>query len=213
MGEDLNSLQSNNKNRKTFFRTIYIPFITPIKHGRSTFIWFLFTLLASFVGTIANCIIRYSIYGLTVKQSLYVDSASGSFYVMAIVLLASLLGPLFINFIENRNIEHRNIKIHIVSLIIFILFFAGIFYSVCNTPQELCEKAKDMEIGVDVVQLIFIVIAVVLAYYCYGIQKLDEYTYMYPELQDTYEAKENNNVGTVIKGTDEMQDDGNNIEL
>ena len=192
---------------------IWVPLSMPMKYRNTTFLWFLFTLLATFIGTISNCIIRYALYGLTLSQSLYVDSISGSFYIMAIVMIASLLGPMFTTLIKREQIQHRKIKITLVSITIFVLFFAGICYTVFTRQDTLCLVAKNVTASLDVIQFSFIVLAIILAYYCFGLQILDEHSNDYPSLQDTYEATENRNVESISNSSISQHNDGNGIEI
>lgn len=192
---------------------LWVPISMPIKYSNTTFLWFVFTLLATFIGTISNCIIRYALYGLTLSQSLYVDSISGSFYIMAIVMIASLLGPMFITLIKREQIQHRKIKITLVSITIFILFFAGICYTVFTRQDALCIEAKNVTTSLDLIQFSFIVLAIILAYYCFGLQILDEHSNDYPSLQDTYEANENRNVKSIINSSISQHNDGNGVEI
>lgn len=94
-----------------------------------------------------------------------------------------------------------------------MLFFAGIFYSVCSPQQELFEKVKDIDTTIDAIQQTIIILSVVLAYYCYGIQKLDDNTFLYPELQDSYDAEEKKGVNQVIEDADKITNDVNNVTL
>ena len=201
------------KQRKAIlFEALWVPLYMPIKYCNTTFIWVIFTILAAFIGTISNCIIRYALYGLSISQSLYVDSISGSFYIMAIVMIASLLGPMFINLIKREQIQHRKIKITLVSVTIFLLFFAGICYTVFARQDSLCIEAKQIaSITFDYIQLLFVVLAIVLAFYCFGLQILDEHTNEYPNLMDTYEANENRSIENIIDNSVQQTNDGNGI--
>lgn len=162
------------------------------KHRLAVFLWFLFTIFAAQIGTIVNLIkhVLFTEQGsankdwLTlVQESLYMDSQSGSFYTFSIVLTASVLSPLFIKLVE-YDVHFRKLKVLSIVLSIFTLFFGGIFYSFSTLDNRNYSKLANSEFFVDKWQLLFFVVAILIALYSYGLTRMDLDPKSHTELDD-----------------------------
>jgi len=175
---------------------IWKSFIKPwgiIKRKQLSFFLFcLFTVFAGQIGIIINLIIRLSSGKFNLEQSLYLDSISGSFYTFSIALIASALGPLFVNFVENSPTEFRSLKITTISITIFILFFTGIFYSISTTTQA---PIALNNFGIDWPQLLLFIIAIVISLYSFNLLELDNFKEDFNDINDQdYAVNEDNEV-------------------
>lgn len=196
-------------------KKIFISCIKPWKIIRKKplnfFLYCLFTVFAGQIGIIINIILRVSKDNTTITQSLYLDSINGAFYTFSIALIASALGPLFINFIEKSPTEFRSIKITTISITIFVLFFAGIFYSgsVNSTGAELISN-----ISIDWAQLSFLILSILIALYVFNILELDNYREEFEELNDeNYAQKEDEEIRKMEEEVSSLKRDsrGNRI--
>ena len=162
------------------------------RHRMSVFLWFMFTIFAAQIGTMINLIqhvvftehesTNKNIWTL-IQESLYMDSQSGSFYTFSIVLTASVLSPLFIKFVET-NVHFRKLKVLTIVISIFTLFFGGIFYSFSTFNNRDYSSLVEHEFNVDKWQLLFFVIAILIALYSYGLTRMDKYPESHLELDD-----------------------------
>lgn len=98
---------------------IFDPFKVVTEKKDEFFIWFLFTIVAGQIGIIANIIVRYYANSTPISTSIFFDSNNGSFYTFSIVLVASLLGPLFINSIKSTKLKFRTLKTFTIIASIF----------------------------------------------------------------------------------------------
>lgn len=179
-------MEGNNKGKLTFWKGLLKPWTIIPNNKLIFFVWFMFTILASQIGTIINLIIRVLNGELSFIQSIYLESINGSFYTFSIVLIASLLSPLFINFVENSPTHFKSIKIVLITILIFALFFAGIFYSTSITPSYDIESLSSLDYSIDTCQLIFFIIAIILALYAFNVSRLDLNKEKYKDLNDDY---------------------------
>ncbi|WP_167343166.1 hypothetical protein [Nonlabens sp. SY33080] len=174
--------------------------------------WFLFTVLAGQIGVISNFIIRVINGDLSFSQSLFLDSINGSFYTYSIALLASVLGPLFVNLIENHPTKFKSIKILTIIVSIFTLFFAGVFYS--SSPNNLnIENFKNLTYNIDWWQFTFLLLSIIISVYSFSVIRL-EYNYdKYKELDDNFASKDDAKVDEMNDKTEDLKTDskGNKI--
>lgn len=85
------------------FQYLYKPFYV-IRLNKANFtIWFLFTILGGNLGLASNVLIRKYINNLSLIDSIVLDYHSGSFYIFSIVLLASSVGNVLIDFLSNNS--------------------------------------------------------------------------------------------------------------
>lgn len=176
------------------------------------FTWFLFTVLAGQIGVLSNFIIRVINGNLNFSQSLFLDSINGSFYTYSIALLASVLGPLFVNLIENHPTKFKSIKILTIILSIFTLFFAGIFYSSSSSDVNL-KTLKDLSLSIDWWQLFFLLLSIIIAVYSFSVIRLEHNYDKYKDLDDNYSSKDDAKVDDINDKSDKLTTDskGNKI--
>lgn len=105
--EKLKSSRINN----IFLRVILAPLETLLFHKVELFLWFAFVIVAGLLGIIINIIKRWIFDGWDFFVALGPDSAAGSFYTFSLVMISSLIYPLFSRFIKSEKPEYR--KIHI----------------------------------------------------------------------------------------------------
>ena len=148
-------------------------------------LWFIFTIFAAQIGTLVN-IIKHVIFhdgrGLpnnfdfwkSVEESIYLDSKSGSFYTFAIVLVASVLSPLFIQLIEEKEIHFKRPKVFSIVISIFTLFFGGVFYSFSALNPSAYEGLGNLVFCVDKSQLFFFLFSIIVASYAFALTRMDK---------------------------------------
>lgn len=188
---------------------IWNSFIKPwgiIKRKQMSFFLFcLFTVFAGQLGIIINVIIRVILGEFSLFESLYLDSKSGSFYTFSIALIASALGPLFVNFVEKSPTEFRSIKITTISLTIFILFFTGIFYSISTTNPK---SIGITSFGIDWPQLSVFLLSILVSLYSFNLLELENYKDDYSDINDgNYAANENNKVQIIMQSATHLKID------
>lgn len=176
--------------KSTFWLSFAKPWKLILRNKMSFFIWFIFTIFAGQIGFILNIIIRVINGKLTLSQCIYLESASGSFYTFSIALIASILGPLFVNFLESSPTDFRSIKIFLITILIFTLFFGGVFYStsIDNNFDNL--HLEDLKFSIDWWQGLFFCVSVTLALYSFNVFKLDEHKKDFENINDNYAIKE-----------------------
>ena len=159
---------------KSIFRPILLCFSA--RHIYSTFIWFCFTICGGLIGVIINLIQR-CVYGdQSIADSLTRDAETGFFYTFALVLTASLLSPVFLKIIHNKEIGFRKMKIGFVVISIFVMLFAGLFYS-----NHMLMFSGDIKRNW---QTAFIIIAIVLALYSMGLTYIDDEPNKHDDIND-----------------------------
>lgn len=171
----------------------------------SFFLFCLFTVFAGQIGILINLIIRVSSGKFSLVESLYLDSISGSFYTFSIALIASALGPLFVNFVEKSPTEFRSIKITTISITIFILFFTGIFYSISTTNPE---SIGIISFGIDWPQLSFFLLAIVISLFSFNLLELENFKDDYADINDdNYAGVEDELVKTIVQSSTQIKTD------
>lgn len=121
------------------FTAIFIPYKTLLKRNFivRTILWLIFSICFSLIGTIIN-IIKFAVFNIPatsfagkcfwerVEAAIYLDSRSGTFYTFSIVLVASILYPLFESFVKH---EWHYTHLRVITIIIGILLVAlgGVF--------------------------------------------------------------------------------------
>lgn len=206
-------MKEKNTNKLTFWRALWKPWTIIPNNKLIFFVWFMFTILASQIGTIMNLIIRVINGELSFTQSIYLESINGSFYTFSIVLIASLLSPLFINFVENSPTHFKSIKIVLITILIFSLFFAGIFYSTSVIDNYDIKTLSSLDYSVDICQLMFFIIAIILALYAFNVSRLDLNKEKYKDLNDNYAEMDDEARNSLTSGLEGVTTDnkGNKI--
>lgn len=182
---------SKKENSKTkswlIWKYLFRPLVELFKeYNRSaTVLWFVFTIFAAQIGPLVN-IIKHAIFhdgcGVTgdtsfwtaVQESLCLDSRYGSFYTFSIVLIASVLSPLFIGLIEEHEIHFKKMKIFAVVVAIFTLFFGGVFYSFSTLNVNTYDFLKNATFSVDKSQTFFFILAILVALYAFGLTRMNK---------------------------------------
>jgi hypothetical protein len=117
---------------KSPIHRFYAP-LTVVKHHWPEFrLWFIFTLLAGQLGVILNVIIRAYSYNMPITYSLYIDSLYGNFYIFSIATVASMLGPLFNNIIESKELKFKRRKVNLLYLHFSFYFSQVLFIQLYN---------------------------------------------------------------------------------
>ena len=160
--------KENTSNPSAFLR----PFLRCWENGFYFSIWSAFTLIGGLLGTLFNLVQRCIIGEYSFQEALYIDSVSGSFYVFSIVLVSSVLAPIFLKFVKDKDIEFKKMKIGFVSVSIFVLIFGSVFYSLFTSKYAV--PIPSAKLGVDWWQLSFFVISILIAVYSFGIKLIDD---------------------------------------
>jgi len=174
--------------------------------------WFLFTVFAGQIGVFSNFIIRVLNGNLSFSQSLYLDSSNGSFYTYSIALLASVIGPLFVNIIEKHPTSFKAIKILTIIISIFTLFFAGVFYTSSSNNNGF-ELSNIVDYNVDWWQMSFLIISIFLAVYSFSVLRLENNPQKYQELADNYSRRDNEQVDNLNIDSENLNVDSKGNQL
>lgn len=173
--------EKSEKNKNKIWKSFKKPWCIIKKKPMSFFLFCLFTVFAGQLGILINLISRLSTNKFTFFESIYLDSNSGSFYTFSIALIASALGPLFVNFVEKSPTEFRSIKITTISITIFVLFFTGIFYSTSSINTN---SINIKMFNVDWPQLLFFLIAILISLYCFNLLELENFKDDFSDIND-----------------------------
>lgn len=189
--EKLKSSRINN----TFLRVILAPFETLLFHKLELFLWFAFVIVAGLLGVIINIIKRWIFDGWDFFVALGPDSAAGSFYTFSLVMISSLIYPLFSRFIKSEKPEYRKIHIVFITILIFTLLFCGIYYSfsTLNQPMEAYDGLHNNEMHIDYSQSFFFVLVIIFSVYSFGLTLIGQHEEEL-HLSDDYLEKEQHQV-------------------
>lgn len=200
------------RNMKKLIILIKDPFKV-IKENKGEFlIWFLFTILTGQFGILANFIVRNYTSGTSISNSIYIESSNGSFYTFVIALVASLLGPVFLNFIKSERIQFRTLKTFTVIVAIFFLFVTGIIYaSIQSTTMGNIPIGK---LHIDITQTAIYVFAIFFASYGYCILGLESSNLNFNNINDPLFNEQNDeHVEEILHAEPLLNQDQNGIEL
>lgn len=189
--EQLKSSRINN----TFLRAILAPLETLLFHKIELFLWFSFVIVAGLLGVIINIIKRWIFDGWDFFVALGPDSAAGSFYTFSLVMISSLIYPLFSRFIKSEKPEYRKIHIVFITILIFTLLFCGIYYSfsTLNQPMEAYDRLHNKNMRIDYPQLFFFVLVIIFSVYSFGLTLIGQHEDEL-HLSDDYLEKEQHQV-------------------
>lgn len=189
--EKLKSSRINN----TFGRAILAPLETLLFHKVELFLWFSFVIVAGLLGVIINIIKRWIFDGWDFLVALGPDSAAGSFYTFSLVMISSLIYPLFSRFIKSEKPEYRKIHIVFITILIFTLLFCGIYYSfsTLNQPMEAYDGLHNKNMRIDYSQLFFFVLVIIFSVYSFGLTLIGQHEDEL-HLSDDYLEKEQHQV-------------------
>lgn len=220
------SMSKKNKNKKlpfyyrikcTFWRALIAPFCMCKEHKLQFFLWVMFIVVASQLGTIISLIQRVVFGDWQIRQALCSDSVSGNFYTFSLVLIASLLAPLFSKIIEDKKYNYRSIGIVFTTLLIFSLIFCAVFFASSTHDITFYDyrKISPTDIHVDWYQLGFFILTILFAWYSFGFSKLIHHEDLL-NLADTkiYNfKKENMEVEDLSHAAVEQTEDGSGNQL
>lgn len=157
-------------------------------------LWFIFTVGLSLIGTIANIIkIAFlNIPGIDEKYTFWdrvvysvsQDCKSGTFYTFAIVLVASMLYPLFEGFLKH---EFNYINARVLSIIaaLLLLVFGGMFYSFSSVGNKTFVESDELISYVDWYQFGFLLLAIIVASYSFSVGlMIEDKDNPHPEIDD-----------------------------
>ena len=180
------------KIRNYFLKAIVLPFTVLFCHKVETFIWLMFVIVASQMGVFINVIYRCLYKDWDFFTALGPDSASGTFYTFCMVMVASLIGPLFNRFIRDEKPEYRYITMTFLTLLIFTLVLCAIFYGLSSQNMNNVDFStlRNNEMKLDVSQFVFFILAILFSVYSFGLTLLREHESEI-KLDDNYLVQEN----------------------
>lgn len=201
--------------KSKFWKALLCPFLVTLEHLTETFIWVLFVIFAGQLGTIINIIRRSVFLGWDVSVALIPDSISGTFYTFSLVLIASLLAPLFVSYFKDEKPNYQHISSVLVALMFFVMIFCAVFYSFAASDTATSmdySKLIAADVKVDGWQLAFFIIAIVLAVYCHGFSLLkfheDEL-----KMSSEYFTRENFEKEQIATDSAAVKSDGKGVAL
>ena len=202
------------ENLQGFWGSVFGPFLICFKHGSEFFIWALFVIVAGQLGTIINIINRYIFQGWKFSEALYPDSATGNFYTYALVLIASLIAPIFTRIKNNDKPMFSTISMVFSSILIFAMILCAVFFS--NASQTIPPldylSFKDAGFVLDVKQFVFVCLAIIFAWYAYGFSLMVKNQELM-QLDDSYAHKQDERVKEVAKKAVDTTTDGKGTTL
>lgn len=202
------------QNRSFFIRSILNPLYICSHHKVEFFLWIMFVIVAGQLGTIINIIQRVVFDGWNIQSAIIPDSISGNFYTFSLVLLASLLGPLFIEFIKKEQPHYRKIGVIFVTILIFTIILCAVFYSFAthNIINVDYANIKRINAKPDIPQLFFYIIAILFSWYYFGYLLLGRHE---PEirLSDEYQNQEEQTKEKLTEECSHLTNDGEGIEV
>lgn len=203
--------------KKNIFGAIKLylkPFLTIKDHKLIFFLWFAFTVFAGQIGVISNIIIRYINGKSSFQEVIYSESINGSFYIYSIALLASTLGPLFVNLIEKPQTKFKGIKVVTIVLAIFTLLFASVFYT-STQPNITNLDIYASSFNIDKWQLGFLLTSILLSIYAYSVLRLEHNPDQYKELDEhtSYALEVDKDVKILTNTSDLIKEDPDGIRL
>lgn len=198
-----------------FPKAILCPFLVCLQHKIETFLWMMFVIFAGQLGTLINIIRRSVFLHWDVSVALIPDSVSGSFYTFSLVLIASLLAPLFVSYSKGDKPNYQHIGMVLITLMIFTMIFCAVFYSFAASDSVTAvdySKLTCDDVKVDGWQLAFFIIAIVFAIYCHGLSLLKLHE---PELHMSMEhfMKENEEKEQIVEKSAEIKTDGKGVAI
>jgi hypothetical protein len=184
-----------------------------IKEDKSDFlIWFLFTIISGQFGILANLIVRSYTSGTGLSSSIYIESMNGSFYTFAIALIASLLGPIFVNFIKSDRIQFRTLKTYTIIIAIFYLFITAIIYASIQSKAN--NIINTTAFHIDYSQTLIYLFAIIFASYGYCVLRLEKSNVNFNNLKDPLFNEQNDeHVAEILHAEPLLNQDQNGIEL
>lgn len=176
-------MSESHNSKKNAFAT---PFRVYSKRRLTFLMWISFSLIGGAVGILVS-ILRHWIFteGLGFWDALMIEVLNGAFYTYSIALIASVLGSVFINFVDNEQFRYRRYKVILIAISIYALLFGGILYALSiksYTPEELAIAEAHFSWG----QLIILILALALSIYAFFVCRMDEHTDLFDDLIENF---------------------------
>lgn len=204
------------KRNSKFWGSLFVPFIVCFKHKVDFFLWGMFVIVAGQLGTIINVVNRtlFQNPDWSFPQALYPDSVFGSFYTYALVLIASLIAPLFTRIKYGKKPEFRSMTIVFTTLLIVTLVLCAVFFSFASQDIRSVkyEDFSQLPLSVDVKQLIFFVLSILFAWYAFGLSLMVQNNEG-KELDDTYLKDEQDKVEEIEEKSADITNDGKDTAI
>lgn len=157
-----------------FWRAVLSPLGIVWYHKVESFVWLMFIITASQLGTLFNLIQRCVFQDIDFTVALAMDSSNGVFYTFALVTISSLIGPLFRQFIRQEKPEYRTISMSFITILIFTLLFCSVFYAFdSNSAKPAIHQHS--AISIDWSQSIFFVLSIIFSWYSFGLSLIKEH--------------------------------------
>lgn len=186
------------------------PFLV-VKKKRTAFtLWVLSTLIAGNFGLVFNIIIRGNMNGLSPLDSLNQDLKVGSLFLFSIVLLASSFGSVLIDFVSKNDKDFTKPKVIWLCLTVIIWILCGVEYASYMSAQLPPIKSSN---SVNVWQLIFFVVSIVLSIYAYCLVVMEAKDPDFASISDNYERIEERNIEQMAQSQEGLTSDGEEIKL
>ncbi|MDE5757576.1 MAG: hypothetical protein K2H85_03075 [Allobaculum sp.] len=163
------------ENRETKFWTIVKrPLELCRKNKSRSCLWGIYVIFGGLLGVVINLITRWMCGPMSLNEALYVESVCGTFYTFSIVLISAAIGPLVFNLSESRILHFPDIKSFTLTISFFAMVLCAVFYSTLEDKVSTHLKlAASNGYTIDWPQLIFFLIGIIIALYCFGIEYLD----------------------------------------
>lgn len=175
-------------------------------------LWFLFTIITGQIGIIANIIIRSYTNSASIAESIAIDSENGNFYTFAIALVASLLGPLFINFLNSTKLAFKTLKTFTIVISIFFLFLSGLIYAAVQSSGQVNHLSNHFNI--DKTQIFIYVFSIIFVAYGYCILRLENSGLNFDEIDDPlFNDLDDASVNEMVEDSKGLMNDENGIAL
>ena len=206
--DTINELQ---KDLKKTWESLLGPFKLILHHKHDFFLWLMYIVIAGLVGVIINIVKLWIFDGKGFQEALLIDSKAGSFYTFSLVICASLIYPIFRSLTRKEQPEYSLIRTILLTLLIFTDLFCAIFYAFSNisTHKWFLQFGKE-SYPLDVPQLCFFIIAILLSIYAFGLEYLPLHAEEY-HLSDDHLTNQNKNVEKLKEGIG--SDKGNTPEV
>lgn len=175
----------------------------------------MYVIFAGLLGVVINVIRRVVFFNWDFMPAIAPESSSGSFYTFSLVLIASLLAPLFISFIKKEKPHYRNIGAIFVTILILTLVLCAVFYSFATQTITNLDYSefKNADMRLDWPQFIFFVLALLYSWYSFGYSFMDRHEKELFLSDDNYvekDSKEKRNLSEEVKN---VTHDGNGIKI
>ncbi len=175
--------------KKKNTRALWRPFQIYGKRRLTFMMWISFSLIGGAVGILVS-ILRHSIFtdGLNLGDAIQIELLNGAFYTYSIALIASVLGSVFINFVDNEHFKFRRYKVTLIAISVYALLFGGVMYALSINTYT-AEELKKANIQFGWGQVVMLILAIVLSVYAFFVCKMDDHTDLFDDIVETFEEK------------------------